>query len=103
MAPILLIPNKSKPFSIELDAFKFATGAVLRQVDINRDLHPCTYLSKLFNAVEKNYKIYDQELLGIIRALDEWRHYLEESPHLVEVLSDHKNLMYFCTMQKLHQ
>ena len=65
------MPDKSKPFSIESDASKFATGAVLRQADTNGDLHPCAYLSKSFNAAEQNYEIYDRELLGIVRALDE--------------------------------
>lgn len=48
-APVLLMPDKNKPFSIESDASKFATGAVLRQRDSNGDLHPCAYLSKSFD------------------------------------------------------
>ena len=58
-------------------------------------MHPCTYLSKLFNSAERNYKIYDRELLGIVRALTEWWHYLEGSPYPVKVLLDYKNLTYF--------
>ena len=97
------MPDKNKPFSIESDASKFATGAILRQADSNGDMHPCTYLSKSFNAAKRNYEIYDRELLGIVRALTEWRHYLEGSPYPVEVLSDHKNLTYFRTAQKLNR
>jgi RNase H-like domain found in reverse transcriptase len=41
--------------------------------------------------------------MGIIRALETWRHYLQGSPHLVTIFSDHKNLMYFCQTQKLNQ
>ena len=41
---------------------------------------------------ERNYEIYDRELLAIIRALEEWRHYIQGSPHMTIVLSDHKNL-----------
>ena len=89
------MPDKTKPFSIESDASKFATGAVLRQADANGDTHPCSYLSQSLDAAQWNYEIYDRELLGIVRALDEWRHYLDGSPHPVEVLSDHKNLTYF--------
>lgn len=102
-SPVLVIPDKSKPFSIESDASKFATGAVLRQRDENGDWHPCAYLSKSFDAAQRNYEIYDRELLGVVRALEEWRHYLEGSPHPVEVLSDHKNLTFFRTAQKLNR
>ncbi len=66
------MPDKAKPFSIKSDASKIATGAVLHQADTNGDLHPCAYLSKSFNDAEQNYEIYDHELLGIVRALDEW-------------------------------
>ena len=102
-APVLLLPDKAKPFIVESDASKFAMGAVLRQADVNGDLHPCAYISQTLNLAERNYEIYDHELLGIIRALTEWRHYLEGSPHLVEVCSDHKNLTYFRTAQKLNR
>ncbi|GBE88232.1 hypothetical protein SCP_1300460 [Sparassis crispa] len=102
-APVLLLPDKAKPFIVESDASKFATGAVLHQADINGDLHPCAYISQTLNPAERNYEIYDRELLGIIRALTEWRHYLEGSPHPVEVRSDHKNLTYFRTAQKLNR
>jgi hypothetical protein len=64
--PILLMPNPEKPFTIESDASKFASGAVLCQQDINGDWHPCGYISHSFNQAEQNYEIYDQELFGII-------------------------------------
>ncbi|GBE88478.1 Transposon Tf2-6 polyprotein [Sparassis crispa] len=101
-APVLLLPDKAKPFIVESDASKFAMGAVLHQADINGELHPCAYISQMLNPAEQNYEIYDRELLGIIRALTEWCHYLEGSPHPVEVRSDHKNLTYFRTAQKLN-
>ena len=100
-APVLLMPDISKPFVIESDASKFATGAVLRQQDVNGDWHPCGYISQTLTATEQNYQIYDRELLAIIRALETWRHYLLGSGHPVTVLSDHKNLTYYRTGQKL--
>ena len=66
-------------------------------------LAPCSYLSQSFNIMERNYEIYDRELLAIIQALTEWRHYLLRSPHPVTVLLDHKNLTYFQTAQKLNR
>jgi len=101
-APVLKMPDSFKPFIIESDASKFATGAVLRQQDINGDWHPCGYISQSLNPAERNYQIYDRELLGVVRALATWRHYLHGSPHPVTMLSDHKNLTYFRTAQKLN-
>ncbi|GLB42887.1 putative retrotransposable element tf2 155 kda protein type 1-like [Lyophyllum shimeji] len=102
-APVLLMPDKTKPFVIESDASKFATGAVLRQRDINGEWHPCGYISHSFDATQRNYQIYDRELLGIIRALETWRQYLQGAPHSTVILSDHKNLTYFRTAQKLNR
>ena len=57
----------------------------------------------MFSPMERNYKIYDRELLGIIQALEEWRHYIQVSGHTTIIHSDHKNLTYFRTAQKLNQ
>jgi hypothetical protein len=99
---VLLMPDQSKPFQIESDASKVATGAVLTQLDSNGDRHPIAFLSKTFSETERKYEIYDRELLGIIRALKEWRHYIQGSGHTTIVYSDHKNLTYFRTAQKLN-
>jgi hypothetical protein len=100
--PVLMIPDHSKPFQIESDASKVATGAVLTQLDSNRDQHPCAFISKTFSPTEQNYEIYDHELLEIIRALEEWRHYIQGSKHMTIIYSDHKNLTYCRTAQKLN-
>jgi hypothetical protein len=57
--PVLLMPDTEKPFTIESDASKFTSGAVLRQQDINGDWHPCGYISHSFNQTERNYEIYN--------------------------------------------
>jgi RNase H-like domain found in reverse transcriptase/Reverse transcriptase (RNA-dependent DNA polymerase) len=100
--PVLLMPNQSKPFQIKSDALKVATGAVLTQLDLNGDRHPVAFLLKTFSETERKYEIYDRELLGIIRALKKWRHYIQGSGHTTIVYSDHKNLTYFQTAQKLN-
>ena len=97
------MPDHTKPFQIECDASKYASGAVLTQLDSNGDRHPCTFISKTFSPTERNYEIYDRELLAIIRALEEWRHYIQGSPHTTTVLSDHKNLTYYREAQKLNR
>ena len=101
--PVLMMPDHTKPFQIETDASKYATGAVLTQTDPNGDRHPVSFISKTFSPPERNYEIYDRELLAIIRALEEWRHYIQGSPHTTVVLSDHKNLMYYREAKKLNR
>ena len=56
---VLMMPDHTKPFQIEMDASKYATGAVLIQLDVNSDQHPVSFISKTFSPAERNYKIYD--------------------------------------------
>ena len=100
--PVLAMPDQTRPFQIETDASKYATRAVLTQTDINGDRHPVSFLSKTFSPTERNYEIYDRELLAIIRALEEWCHYIQGSPHMTVILSDHKNLTYYHEARKLN-
>ena len=64
--PVLMMLDQTKPFQIECDASKYALGAVLTQLDSNGDRHPCAFILKMFSPTERNYKIYDWELLAII-------------------------------------
>jgi RNase H-like domain found in reverse transcriptase/Reverse transcriptase (RNA-dependent DNA polymerase) len=90
--PVLMMPDYSKPFQIESDASKYASGAVLTQMDINGDRHPVAFLSKTFTDMERRYKIYDRELLGIVWALKEWQHYIQGSGHTTLILESTKTI-----------
>jgi len=80
-APILLMPDFSKPFRLETDASDYDYGAILSQQSNDGPWLPVAYMSKQMLPAERNYVIYDKELLAIIEALKLWRHYLEGSPH----------------------
>jgi len=49
-----------------------------------------------------NYEIHNKKMLAIICALEEWRHFLKDATHLVEIWTDHKNLEYFMMAKKLN-
>ena len=103
-APVLASADDSMPFRVEADSSDFATGAVLSQLSSADDLwHPVAFYSKSLSPVECNYEIHDKEMLAIIRALEEWRHFLEGARHSVEIWTDHKNLEYFMTAKKLNR
>ena len=88
---------------MEADSSNYATGAVLSQLQDNDKWHPVAFLSQSLSDTKRNYSIYDKELLAIICTLEAWRHYLEGSPHTIEILTDHQNLQYFKAAQKLNR
>ena len=92
-APILVHPDSNKPFIVETDASNFAVGAILSQ-EHDGKIHPVAFLSKSLTKCQKNYQIYDKELLAIKVALEEWRHFLEGARHQFIVYTDHKNLTF---------
>ena len=95
--------DKYKKFFLETDASDVATGAVLQQLDTNGELRPCGFLSKALHDAEIRWQIYNKELYAIIRALEEWQHFLMGTPNEVIISCDHKNLTYYKEPQKLTQ
>lgn len=101
--PVLILPDMKNriPFVmvVTTDASGFAIGATLSQ-DQGHGLQPIAYLSKKLNPAEKNYTVREQELLAIIRALGEWRHYLHGAPF--KVYTDHHSLQWIHTQPNLN-
>ena len=101
--PLLVAPDLDKEFRVEADAFNFATGGVLSIKCKDNKWRPVAYISKSLNETERNYKIHDKEMLAIICCLEAWRHFLEGTRSKFKVWTDHKNLEYFMSNQKLNQ
>jgi hypothetical protein len=78
----------------------FAVGAMLSQ-DFKDGRHPIAYFSKSLLPAERNYQIYDKELLAIIYAVKALRHLLLGTQHKILIRSDHKNLTYFKEAKKI--
>jgi len=87
---------------VEADASNFAMGGVLSVKCEDSKWKPVAYISKSLNETEKNYKIHDKEMLAVIQCLEAWRHFLEGSQSKFKVWTDHKNLKYFISNQKLN-
>ncbi len=101
--PVLVCPKEDRPYHIEADSSDYTTGAVLSQLNPDDGKwHPVAFYSKSLQAAEQNYEIHDKEMLSIIWALEEWRHYLEGTETLFEIWTDHKSLEYFIKDQKLN-
>ena len=57
-------------------------------------------LSQRYSELYLN-KIYDKELMAIVRTFEEWCPELEGSTYLIDVITDHKNLEYFMFTKQL--
>ena len=97
-APVLLLPDPKLPFVIHTDASGFATGAVLQQ-DQGNGLQPIAFMSKKLLDAETRYPVHEQELLAIVQACQQWRHYLVGAQF--RVLTDHRSLQFFQTQPML--
>lgn len=86
-APVLALPDFSKPFVLEMDASEGGIGAVLMQGH-----HPIAYLSKALGPKLHTLSTYEKECLAILMAVDRWRSYLLLSPFTI--WTDHRSLSY---------
>jgi len=94
-APVLVIPDVSKPFEVYCDASHQGLGCVLMQ---KRKV--VAYASRQLKVHEKNYPTHDLELAAVVFALKIWRHYLYGAQFCV--FRDHKNLKYLFDQKELN-
>jgi len=87
--PILQYPDFNQPFNITTVTSNIAIGAVLSQGKIGSDL-PIAYASRTLNKAETNYNTTEKELLAILWAIKQFRHYVYGSKF--NIVTDHKPL-----------
>ena len=98
--PVLIQPDLSKPFELEVDSSGFARGAVLLQRGADNKKHPIAFYSQTLMDAKQNYPINDLEFLAIVYALLHWCAFLAGSPHDIIVHTDHANLQAWTQPQK---
>ncbi len=99
--PVLLMPQLEQPFELEVDTSNYAIGATLNQKDERGRWHPVAYYSTTLSEAERNYDIYDKELLAVVKSLRHWRTYLAGAPHQIVIHTDHSNLLYWKEPRKI--
>jgi hypothetical protein len=85
------------------DTSDYISAGILSQYNDEGILHPVIFFSEKYTPIESNYKIYNKELMAIIRAFEEWRPEREGTLYPIQVLSDYKNLEYFMSTKLLNR
>ncbi len=93
--------NSDHKIVIEINALNYVFEDILSQYDENEILHSVAYFSKKHNSVKCNYKIYDKELMIIVRTFEKWWSELEDFIYSDEIITNHKNLEYFMSTKQL--
>ena len=99
--PVLALLRREGKFRVETDASGHAIGGVLSQEQDGK-WKPIAFLSRTMQPVERNYEIYNKELLAIVEALAKQRQYLLDAAETFEIWMDHENLKYFQEPHKLN-
>jgi hypothetical protein len=94
-APILVMSDIEKLFSIYFEASGRGLGCVLMQ-----DGHVVVYASRPLRKHEVHYPTYDLELVAVVHTLKIWKHYLMGKR--CELYTDHKSLKYIFTQSNLN-
>ena len=89
--PILAYPNWDKEFHVHVDASNYAIRATLTLTGDHGLDHPVYFASRLLSKAEKNYSTMDREALGMVYAVQKFRHYLLATPFIFYV--DHQALL----------
>ena len=63
---LLVAPDLDKELRVKADASNFTTGGVLSIKYEDNKWRPVAYISKSLNETERNYEIYNKEMLIVI-------------------------------------
>lgn len=86
---------------LEGDCSRYVLGGCLLQKQGKESWKLVAYYSHKLTGAEINYNIHDKELLAIIACMKEWDVELRGLAKALTILSDHMNLKYFLSKQKL--
>ena len=81
---VLSLPKREGKFRVDMVTSEHAIGGVLSQEQEGK-WKPIVFLSRTMQLVERNYEIYNKELLAIVKALAKWQQYLLDAVELFEI------------------
>ena len=90
-------PDYSKPFLLQTDASEVGIGAVLSQLDEQKQDIPVAYFSRKLKRAERIYATVDRECLAIVDGIKHFEVYLTGVPFTV--VTEHGCLKFLHNMK----
>ena len=95
--------ESKKSIVLETNASDRVIEACISQLDDKKRLYLIAFHNKKITDAKLNYEIHDKKLLTIVDFFKQWRMYLKESRHQIQVYTNHKNLLYFTITKVLNR
>ena len=90
--PVLMFPNFSQSFIVEVDASNYAVGGVLSQLGLDHREHPVAYFSTALQKSQQNWSVTTKESFALVLAVRHWHVYLAGRNFLLK--TDHNPLVF---------
>ena len=100
VAPVLVTPDRSKPFILQTDASAYGLGYVLSQLDSQGEEHLIAFCIK--EVVSKREKLLSHRTgsSGQVKGVQHFRTYLEGNPFTIQ--TDHNPLIHLNNLKDSH-
>ncbi len=99
---ILIMFESEKSITLKTNVSDEVIEIYINQSDDKKHLHFIAYYNCKLTVAELNYEIHNKKLLAIVDFFKQWRVYLKEFRHQIQVYTDHKNLLYFMITKVLN-
>ena len=100
-ASVLITPDWDKPIILQTDASATGLGYVLSPINADGEEHPIVFGSKKLLPREINYSAIKREALAIVKGIQHFRTYLEETSFKIEM--DHNPLTHLSNLKDSHR
>lgn len=94
--PVLATPKYELPFYVQTDASDIGMGAVLFQVEENKERVIAYHSAKLIPA-QRKYHVTERECLAVLSAIEKFRPYIEGTAFTV--ITDHASLLWLSNLK----
>ncbi len=94
--------DSDRKIKLKTNASRFAISRIISQMNETfEQWHSIAYWFRKMTSAERNYDANESEMLTMMKACKQWRHYVENAKHQILIIIDHVNLRTFLIIKIL--